>query len=337
MRFDATFGVISSGNYEIFVRRHRESQTLYISPVIDSSAEDNPAHYKLHTGLYIISYLDAENRAMQLDKMLQVPEDQWLPRYLHSYHRDSFKYVKHQHKRAKKDNLKKIQCIDEVSTLCRVLIQEIQHCDFQQILTELKTASRISLRFQAGDLAGSGFHPFRRKNFPSLLGTSPESTSAVIVSAGLPNDIDDPDVENNDIEFDTDSENFSDSEVDCYQTTTGILKIEIKKKLGGHAYRGTISQAKGSTQIQYSGEIIIKLATTRDRKTSLRNEFAAYAQLAQDKDSSSCIVDIYGLFTSRFQKYSKTAYEVLIMADGGSSLDDRLKSPTSRETKARFR
>ena len=161
MRFDATFGVISSGNYEIFVRRHRESQTLYISPVIDSSAEDNPAHYKLHTGLYIISYLDAENRAMQLDKVFQVPEDQWLPRYLHSYHRDTFKYVKHQRKRLKKDDLKIIQCINDVSTLRSVLIQEIQQCDFQQILTELHPSPHLQLWSQLNRLMTSTIQMWR--------------------------------------------------------------------------------------------------------------------------------------------------------------------------------
>jgi hypothetical protein len=112
---DVTFGVISSGNYEIFVRRHRESQTLYISPVINPSVEENPTHYKLHTGLCIISYLDAENRAMQLDDMFQIPEDQWLPRYVHSYDRDSFKYVMPRQKRVKKEVMKNIQRIDQVS------------------------------------------------------------------------------------------------------------------------------------------------------------------------------------------------------------------------------
>jgi len=241
----------------------------------------------------------------------------------------------------------------------------------------LKIASRISLRFHAGDLADHEFHHFRRKNFPSVPGAAPQSTFGVTVAAepphdigsldvenndtlmfdtddenstsgdqvvtfaaDPPHDIDSSDVENNDIlMFDTDDEDFSDVLMDCAQpSSAGILKLEIQKKLGGnHVYRGTISLAKGSTVVQYSGELVIKLAITRDRKTSLRNEFAAYSQLAQEKNSSSYIVEIYGLFTSRFRKYSKTAYEVLIMAAGGSSLDDCLRLPTSRERKERVR
>jgi hypothetical protein len=112
---DATFGVISSGNYEIFVRRHRESQTLYISPVIHSSADENPAHYKLHIGLCIISHLDAEDRAMQLDEMFRMPEDEWLPRYRCSYDRDSLKYANLQRKKPRKDVLENTRRIDQVS------------------------------------------------------------------------------------------------------------------------------------------------------------------------------------------------------------------------------
>jgi len=57
---------------------------------------------------------------MQLNEMLQIPEEQWLPCYLRGYDRDSSKYVKPQRKRVKKDALKEVKCIDEVSTLYAV-------------------------------------------------------------------------------------------------------------------------------------------------------------------------------------------------------------------------
>jgi hypothetical protein len=154
-----------------------------------------------------------------------------------------------------------------------------------------------------------------------------------------PNGIDNTDVEDNNIVmFDTDDEDFSDSEMpNRDQTSTeGNLEIDIKRKLeGNHAYCGIVSQAEGFTTIRYSGELILKLATTRDRRTSLRNEFAAYAQLAREKNPF--IVEAYGLFTSRLHRSSKTAYEVLILADGGTSLDSRMKLSIYQETKDRIR
>lgn len=65
---DATFIVINAGLYEIIGFRHRASQTLHLSDVIDVS-KSTPAYGKLHTGLYLAAFKDALDRAQQLDRM----------------------------------------------------------------------------------------------------------------------------------------------------------------------------------------------------------------------------------------------------------------------------
>lgn len=83
---DATFVVLNAGNFEIIGRRHRSSQTLYISPLIDISATaENPSYYKLHIGLYIVAWRDACERATSLKNMLLQPEEDWLSRYRRDY------------------------------------------------------------------------------------------------------------------------------------------------------------------------------------------------------------------------------------------------------------
>jgi hypothetical protein len=66
VRNDGTIIVIHSGNYEVIGIRHRESQTLYISDVIEPPTCKNPAYGKLHTGIYIAAIKDAMDRAKQL-------------------------------------------------------------------------------------------------------------------------------------------------------------------------------------------------------------------------------------------------------------------------------
>jgi len=134
--------------------------------------------------------------------------------------------------------------------------------NFQKLLEGLKAAPRISLRFHTGDLADNEFHHFRRKNF---IRPSHKSTPVVTIATEPPNNSGSIDVENDDIMFDSD-EDFSGAEGDDDQASTaGVLEIDAKRKLGdSHAYRGTISQAEGSTPIQYSGELILKQATMTD-------------------------------------------------------------------------
>lgn len=67
--------MISSGNHEIVVRRDRASQTLYISDIIRPSVDKNPSHYILHTALYVASWLDAVDRAEQLESMTNVKRE----------------------------------------------------------------------------------------------------------------------------------------------------------------------------------------------------------------------------------------------------------------------
>jgi hypothetical protein len=56
--------VIHSGNYEIIGIRHRETQTLYITPLIIPHSSI-PSYGKIQVGLYIAAIRDAIDRVQQ--------------------------------------------------------------------------------------------------------------------------------------------------------------------------------------------------------------------------------------------------------------------------------
>src|ERR1700733_12939891 len=64
VRTNSTILVLHSGNHEIIGIRHRKSQTLYISNVIEPHAA-TPAYGKIHFGLYIAALWDVMDRIQQ--------------------------------------------------------------------------------------------------------------------------------------------------------------------------------------------------------------------------------------------------------------------------------
>lgn len=74
---DTTLVVIQSGNFEFIGIRHRASQTLYLTELLDvpnsaSQTDTNPRtrppYAKVHTGLYIAAVRDAVSRALQISE-----------------------------------------------------------------------------------------------------------------------------------------------------------------------------------------------------------------------------------------------------------------------------
>jgi hypothetical protein len=57
--------VLHSGNHEIIGIRHRETQTLYISHVIEPHSCSNPAYGKIQVGIYIAAIQETIDRARQ--------------------------------------------------------------------------------------------------------------------------------------------------------------------------------------------------------------------------------------------------------------------------------
>jgi hypothetical protein len=57
--------VLHSGNHEIVGIRHRETQTLYISHVIEPHSCSNPAYGKIQVGIYIAAIQETMDRARQ--------------------------------------------------------------------------------------------------------------------------------------------------------------------------------------------------------------------------------------------------------------------------------
>jgi hypothetical protein len=66
VRLDVTFFVIHSGNYEIVCLRERESQTLYVSRLIQP--HEYHEYGKLHIGIYIAAIQETIDRMKQTSK-----------------------------------------------------------------------------------------------------------------------------------------------------------------------------------------------------------------------------------------------------------------------------
>ncbi|KIL60282.1 hypothetical protein M378DRAFT_14258 [Amanita muscaria Koide BX008] len=64
-RVDGSIIVLQSGNHEFIGIRHRTTQTLYISDLIEPHACRDPSYGKLHVGIYIAGIKDALDRERQ--------------------------------------------------------------------------------------------------------------------------------------------------------------------------------------------------------------------------------------------------------------------------------
>ncbi|KAF8959401.1 hypothetical protein BDZ97DRAFT_1837845 [Flammula alnicola] len=62
VEYDATFIIFNCGTYERIGVRHRASQTLYLSDLIDTVHCNNPKYRKLHMGLYVAIVTDVLER-----------------------------------------------------------------------------------------------------------------------------------------------------------------------------------------------------------------------------------------------------------------------------------
>jgi hypothetical protein len=66
VRVDGTIIVLHSGNYELVCLRHRGSQTLYVSDLIEPPTCTNPGYGKLQVGIYVAVIQDTIDRHKQL-------------------------------------------------------------------------------------------------------------------------------------------------------------------------------------------------------------------------------------------------------------------------------
>ncbi|RDB15897.1 MAP kinase kinase MKK1/SSP32 [Hypsizygus marmoreus] len=71
---DTTIILFHCGNFERIGIRHRNSQTLYLSDLIDVVHDTDPARGKLHVGLYMAAYLDTMDRFIQLKELESHPQ-----------------------------------------------------------------------------------------------------------------------------------------------------------------------------------------------------------------------------------------------------------------------
>ena len=73
VRLNSSVIVFHSGNSELIGIRHRESQTLYLSDVIETYNTTSPAYEKVQVGLYFSLIRDAVDRMQQTVDARMVP------------------------------------------------------------------------------------------------------------------------------------------------------------------------------------------------------------------------------------------------------------------------
>ena len=66
MKFDVTFIIFHCGSYERIGFRHRDSQTLFLSDLIDVPGGSDPAYGKLQVGVYMVVLRDVLDRIRQI-------------------------------------------------------------------------------------------------------------------------------------------------------------------------------------------------------------------------------------------------------------------------------
>ena len=73
VKVDGTIIVLHSGNYEVVGLRHRDSQTLYVSDLIEPPTCRNPGYGKLHVGIYVAGVQDTIDRKKQAPRPSSTP------------------------------------------------------------------------------------------------------------------------------------------------------------------------------------------------------------------------------------------------------------------------
>ena len=65
VRVDGTIIILHSGNHELVCVRHRETQTLYVSDLIEPPTCKDPGYGKLQVGIYVAAIQDMMDRTKQ--------------------------------------------------------------------------------------------------------------------------------------------------------------------------------------------------------------------------------------------------------------------------------
>ena len=65
VRTDGTIIILHSGNHELVCLRHRKTQTLYVSDLIEPPTCKDPGYGKLQVGIYVAAIQDMMERTKQ--------------------------------------------------------------------------------------------------------------------------------------------------------------------------------------------------------------------------------------------------------------------------------
>ncbi|KAF8955586.1 hypothetical protein BDZ97DRAFT_263002, partial [Flammula alnicola] len=318
VRNDATFAVISSGNFEIIVRRHRESQTLHLSHLIQVSKDDNPSHYKLHVSLYIMAFFDSLDRAKQLEDIASTIQGAiWLTYYQRNYHYDYLNY--------QLGGFPSTQTAQEEEAATNIMNEEL--------LSQLAAADKVAIKLPRFIRSDETHHIFYRKPL-----SSDARVKVVAIHEGPDEDLD-PGSKFGEVS----EEEVVGTVEPCLEFESQIcdehVELEIEpledSSMETSVWSVTLTRIRNNgTAIPekqcYAGRLILKFAMTKGKQKRLQNEYAIYSKLSDA--GASFLVRHFGLFTS---VNDDLGYDALIMDYGGTALSVLLKSQGFQGTKAR--
>ncbi|KAF9556317.1 hypothetical protein CPC08DRAFT_752574 [Agrocybe pediades] len=255
---DTTYFILNCGRYEHIGFRHRQTQTLYLSGVIDTINIRNPRYRKLHAGLHIEIMKDALRRleiVEALDEDDESSDDEWFSKRKRQAEKDDG------HERASKR--KKVE-------------MEPREASASEIAKELATRNLLLVELDYDIFCSPAPSSFVRVEPPCLPGPpEPVSKGRSRRQTGPRFPI----------------------KPRCEAHKYAVLTLEDQVGSGAvgvvHPALVNMKLSSGET---LQATLMLKLAFTEAQKKKLRNEYRIYSRVAE-KSVVEGIVGVHGLFS----------------------------------------
>lgn len=297
--YDSTFIILTCGTLERICIRHRASQTLYVSELIDTSGYKDLTYGQIHLGLHLAIMQDALARMRQRegDRILKRKESE---ERSEDVKRQKVSPTEHQ----KKPNVADGKDVSEETNKAEPTV------DCPKSIEEATSAVPegkldVSPDEEIDKKAGSRNLFLVHLNIGIHRSPAPASFIRIGKSSA-------PDIVSSSHGFDEIADGYSHKQ---YAT------IKLDKILGsgavGVVYKGILELKDGVESGAVSKPIVVKLAFSAWQKRRMRKEYAVYSHLAT-KEGFEGVVRVHGFFQD-----AENGCLALVLNDAGMSLRQR--------------
>ncbi|TFK38660.1 hypothetical protein BDQ12DRAFT_735330, partial [Crucibulum laeve] len=255
---DSTFIVFHSGQYERIAIRHRATQTLYVSDLVDIHGSENPAYGRLQVGLYAAVFRDALDRLPLVDKLQDIEpasskkrllnHDEF-PKNVDKKRKTSTPSSKESNGPSRNENHPEI-CLN----FTRSFFHEVCRRDYMLLTLNygIYRSAAPSSFLRCGHALVQGEGPY------SLI--DPKRKPAYSLE----------------------------------QCLSLVLDTEIARGAVGIVHNATLSLSDAGGAV-VSSKVAVKLAFSSEERDKLRHEFSIYCELSKDPGVKG-VLHIFGLF-----------------------------------------